>query len=343
MNNRYLNVFTKSCGELENLSQDDFYGIAAFFARMKVKHGYGEYRRTWYLEDEGEVLHPVTKQVVKPRFLAADEARLSDGEDRRVALARWITSPDNPYFARATVNRIWHEYFDVGIVEPFDDFRSTNPPSNRQLLGRLAAYFADSGFRLKALHRIILNSRVYQLSSQDPLRKDPPGPLERLLFARYQPRKLTAEVLLDSIVDVTEVPHHFKGYPQGTRAMDLYIPDIPDYFLVTFGEPRRDVLADRIKTPTLSQALHLMNGETVQPKIVDPANLLGRLLARGESDAEILNALYLRAYCRRPSAKELDDINRYLAGEKAVGQSRRAALEGVLWSVVNSKEFQLNH
>ena len=237
---------------------------------MKVKHGYGEYRRTWYLEDEGEVLHPVSKQVVKPRFLAADEARLNDGEDRRAVLARWITSPDNPYFARATVNRIWHEYFDVGIVEPFDDFRSTNPPSNRQLLDRLAAYFADSGFRLKALHRIILNSRVYQLSSQDPFRKDPPGPLERLLFARYQPRKLTAEVLLDSIVDVTEVPHHFKGYTQGTRAMDLYIPDIPDYFLVTFGEPRRDVLADRIKTPTLSQALHLMNGETVQPGNTSP-------------------------------------------------------------------------
>jgi hypothetical protein len=228
-------------------------------------------------------------------------------------------------------------------VEPFDDFRSTNPPSDRELLDRLASYFADSGFRLKALHRIILNSRTYQLSSQDPSRKDSPGQLEKLLFARYQPRKLTAEVLLDSIVDVTEVPHPFKGYPKGTRALDLYVPDLPDYFLVTFGLPRRDVLSDRIKTPTLSQALHLMNGETVQPKIVDQHNVLGRMLGGDKSDTEIVDALYMRAYSRRPSARELEDINSYLAGEKAAGHSRRAALEGVLWSVLNSKEFQLNH
>ena len=328
---------------LENLTQDDFYGIAAFFGRMKVKHGYGEYRRTWYLEDEGEVLHPVTKEAVQPRFLAAGLAPVAQGEDRRAVLARWITAPDNPYFARATVNRIWHEYFDVGIVEPFDDFRSTNPPSNRELLDQLARRFAESGFRLKALHRMILNSRVYQLSSQDPPRKAASGQLEKLLFARYQPRKLTAEVLLDSIVDVTQVPHPFKGYPQGTRTLDLYVPDIPDYFLVTFGEPRRDVLADRIKTPTLSQALHLMNGETVQPKIVEPNNVLGRLLATDKTDAEIVNDLYMRAYSRTPSAGERDDIDTYLAAEKAAGQSRRGALEGVLWSILNSKEFQLNH
>jgi hypothetical protein len=328
---------------LENLTQDDFYGIAAFFARMKVKHGYGEYRRTWYLDDEGEVLHPVTKQAVKPRFLAAGLATVAPSEDRRAVLAEWITAPGNPYFARATVNRIWHEYFDVGIVEPFDDFRSTNPPSNRELLDRLAAYFADGGFRLKALHRVILNSRTYQLSSQDPARKEPSTQLEKLLFARYQPRKLTAEVLLDSIVDVTQVPHPFKGYPKGTRALDLYVPDIPDYFLVTFGIPRRDVLADRVKTPTLSQALHLMNGETVQPKIVDPLNILGRLLANGKTDNEIVKALYLRAYSRPPSPRELDDVQTYLAAEIADGRTRRAAFEGVLWSVLNSKEFQLNH
>ena len=112
---------------------------------------------------------------------------------------------------------------------------------------------------------------------------------------------------------------------------------------MTFGEPRRDVLADRIKTPTLSQALHLMNGETVQPKIVEPNNVLGRLLATDKTDAEILNDLYMRAYSRLPSAGERDDIDTYLAAEKAAGQSRRGALEGVLWSILNSKEFQLNH
>jgi hypothetical protein len=328
---------------LENLTQDDFYGVAAFFARMNVKHGYGEYRRTWYLDDEGEVEHPVTKKPVAPKFLAASVPTIPPAEDRRTVLAKWITSPENPFFARATVNRVWHEYFNTGIVEPFDDFRSTNPPTNRELLDRLAAYFADSGFQFKALHRIILNSRAYQLSSEDPARKDAPGQLERLLFARYEPRKLTAEVLLDAIGDVTEVPHVFKGYPKGTRAVDLYVPDIPDYFLVTFGIPRRDVLSDRVKTPTLSQALHLMNGDTVQSKIADPNNILGRLLANGESEHRIVEELFLRAYSRPPTRTEIDEIGAFLNEEHNAGHSHRVALEGVLWSVLNSKEFQLNH
>ena len=154
----------------------------------------------------------------------------------------------------------------VGLVEPFDDFRSTNPPTNRQLLDRLAEYFVDSGFRLKALHRIILNSRAYQLSSISETATQSAEP-ERLLFARYQPRRLSAEVLLDAISQVTGVAHTFQNYPKGTRAMDVDVPDNPDYFLVAFGLPRRDVLADRSKSPTMGQALHMMNGETVMRKV----------------------------------------------------------------------------
>jgi hypothetical protein len=307
---------------LENFTQDDFYGLSAFFARLRVKHGYGEYRRTWYLESSGEVTHPVSKQMVSPKFLGGDRPVIPEGADRREALAKWITSQGNPYFARATVNRIWNEYFQTGIVEPFDDFRSTNMPTNRELLDRLAAHFSSSGFRLKSLHRAILNSRTYQLSSRGDREA---GKLEQLLFARYQPRKLSAEVLLDAVGQVTGVPHTFKGYPAGTSAKDLYIADAPDYFLTTFGHPRRDILAARQQTPTLGQALHLMNGDAVREKVQ-------------ASKLESVGDLYERAYSRPPTASE-----RALIAKLLDGQAPRKAMESLLWSVLNSKEFQLNH
>jgi hypothetical protein len=327
---------------LENFTQDDFYGLSAFFSRLKVKHGYAEYRRTWFLDDEGEIEHPVTKAAVKPKLLGGSVIETPTDQDRRIALADWITSPSNPYFARATVNRIWHEYFQTGLVEPFDDFRSTNPPTNRPLLDRLAAHFADSGFRFKPLHRLILNSRTYQLSSRRAADETDPGTV-RLLFARYEPRKLPAEVLLDAISEVTGVPHPFRNYPTGTRAMELYIPDSPDYFLVTFGFPRRDILCDRAKSPTLSQALHMINGDTVKRKLEAKDNLLARWLAEPRTDEQIVAALYERAYSRPPSAREQTVIREYLTSEQAAGRSRRRALEGVLWSLLNSKEFQINH
>ena len=327
---------------LENFTQDDFYGLSAFFARLKVKHGYAEYRRTWFLDEDGEIEHPVTKAAVKPQLLGGATVDTPPGQDRRLTLASWITSPANPYFARATVNRIWHEYFQTGLVEPFDDFRSTNPPTNRSLLDRLAAHFADSGFRFKPLHRLILNSRVYQLSSRRPADDADPSTV-RLLFARYEPRKLPAEVLLDAVSEVTGVPHPFRNYPSGTRAMELYIPDSPDYFLVTFGFPRRDILCDRAKSPTLSQALHMINGDTVKRKLEARDNLLARWLEETRTDDQIVEALYERAYSRPPSERERTVIREYLASEQQAGRTRRRALEGVLWSLLNSKEFQINH
>ncbi len=326
---------------LENFTQDDFYGISAFFARLKVKHGYGEYRRTWYLDDEGEVEHPVTKKPVAAKLLGGETLPLNGTEDRRVTLARWITAPSNPYFARATVNRIWHEYFQTGIIEPFDDLRLSNPPTNPELLDRLAGHFIDSGFRLKALHRVILSSRTYQLSSRPADGVKNPETLERLLFARYQPRKLPAEVLLDALSQVSGVPHAFTNHPKGTRAMDIYQPDQPDYFLVTFGFPRRDILCERIATPTLGQVLHLMNGKTIQLKLEDKDNILASLV--NLPDREVALALYERAYARRPSEVELDHVASYLGSEVAAGRTRLKALQGLLWATLVSKEFQLNH
>ncbi len=328
---------------LENLTQDDFYGLAAFFARLRVKHGYGEYRRTWFLEDSGEVEHPISKSPAAMKFLEGAMPQVKGETDRRSLLAEWIVDPKNPYFARATVNRIWHEYFGVGIVEPFDDFRSTNLPTNPELLDGLARHFVESHYRFKPLHRVILNSRAYQLSSKGPSERAQPSSLERLLFARYSPRKLPAEVFLDSIGQVTGIAHSFRGYPPGTSSKDIYIPDGPDYFLTTFGFPRRDVLSDRTKTPTLSQALHLMNGEVLGEKIQSEGNVLGQLTAKNVDNAGIVDQIFERAYARPPTAKELDIVLVHVTSELAAGRNRRQAFESVLWSVINSKEFQLNH
>jgi len=326
---------------LENYTQDDFYGLAAFFARLRVKHGYGEYRRTWFLDDQGEVSHPLTKKVLPPKFLGGTVPQIPEDADRRAILADWITAPSNPYFARATVNRIWHEYFNTGIVEPFDDFRSTNVPTNRELLDRLAQHFMEHEYRLKPLHKAILNSRTYQASCENS--PESSEAVQRLLFARYFQRKLPAEVLLDSISQVTGVPAKFRGYPEGTSAKDLYPPDNPDYFLVTFGFPRRDILSGRSQSPTLSQALHMMNGETVRENVESNSNILTELLKDHLSDAETISALCERAYSRVPQDSELKLIKEEFGAERAVGLSQRQVLESLLWAMLNSKEFQLNH
>ena len=326
---------------LENYTQDDFYGLAAFFAQLRVKHGYGEYRRTWFLEDDGEVLHPLTKKPVPPKFLGGERPRIPTDQDRRVILADWVVAPDNPYFARATANRIWHEYFNTGIVEPFDDFRSTNMPTNRELLDSLARYFIDSGYHLKELHRIILKSRAYQASCEPP--SGGSESVQQLLFARYFPRKLPAEVLLDSISQVTDLANKFRGYPEGTLAKDLYAPDNPEYFLVTFGFPRRDILSSRSQSPTLSQALHMMNGETIREKIESSQNVLAELLKNDPSGAGAVSALYERAYSRLPREAESRVLDERLVAERAAGLSSRQILESLLWAMLNSKEFQLNH
>ena len=328
---------------LENLTQDDYYGMAAFFSQLRVKHGYGAYRRTWYLEEDGEIENPVKKQSAALKFLGGETPVLPAGTDRRKVLADWVVSPQNPYFAKATVNRIWHEYFETGIVEPFDDFRSTNLPTNPELLDDLAQHFIRSGYHLKALHRAILNSKTYQLASRKNGLSDENSRLDRLLFSRYYPRRLTAEVLLDAVGQLVGVPHPFKGYPLGTSAKDIYVPEVPDYFLVTFGIPRRDVLAERSKTPTLSQALHMQNSEVLAEKVTDDKNVLGVLMAKNLDNWGIITELYERAYSRPPTEREKVLLTDYVAAEEEAGRGRRRELEGILWSLLNSKEFQLNH
>ncbi|MFN7920509.1 MAG: DUF1549 and DUF1553 domain-containing protein [Bryobacteraceae bacterium] len=327
---------------LENLTQDDFYGMAAFFGRLKVKHGYGQYRRIWYNAREGEVLHPVTKQPVAPKFLDGTSPQIADGADRREALAEWITRTQKMQFARAAANRIWGEYFGIGIVEPADDFRSTNMPTHPALLDRLATHFIDGGFRFKSLHRLILNSKVYQLSAHTEDRTGGTDPLEKLLFARYEPRKIPAEPLLDAIVQVTGVPHEFGGYPAGTSPKALVASIGMPYFLQTFGFPKRDVMEHRTESPSLSQALHMMNSDTLLKKLAKEDNALGEMLASEPDNARVVERLYLRALSRPPTERQASVISSYLASEIDSGRTRRKAFENVLWTLLNSKEFLLN-
>ena len=327
---------------LENLTQDDFYGIAAFLARTRVKHGYGQYRRVWYDERRGEIEHPVTKKPVAPRFLGGKEADIPQGASRRQVLADWITRDERLQFARATVNRVWYEYFRRGIVEPFDDFRSTNRPSHPALLDDLAAFFIDSGFRFKALHRLILNSKTYQLAAHAPDRPGGENPLEDALFARYLPRKLPAEVLLDAISQVTGVPEEFRNYPPGTSPKELIASIGATHFLTTFGHPRRDIMEARSNAPSLAQALQMMNGDVLANRIRSDGFVLEQLLRTGLGDRDIVDALYGRALARLPDESERRAVDAYLESEGEAGRSRRQGLANLLWALLNTKEFQMN-
>ena len=327
---------------LENLTQDDFYGLAAFLARTRVKHGYGQYRRVWYEDRRGEIEHPVTKQSVEPRFLGGARAVIPAGTSRRQVLADWITRTEQMQFARATVNRVWYEYFQRGIVEPFDDFRSTNRPTHPELLDGLARYFVDSGFRFKALHRLILNSKTYQLSAHVPGRPGGERPLEDALFARYLPRKLPAEVLLDAISQVTDVAEEFNNYPPGTSPKELIASIGATHFLTTFGHPRRDIMEARSNAPSLAQALQMMNGDVLAGRMDAETFVLDTLLRQGLSDGEIIDTLYGRAFSRMPEARERRAFEAYLAAEAAAGRDRRQGLANMLWAILNTKEFQMN-
>jgi hypothetical protein len=325
---------------LENLTQNDFFDLSAFFGQLRVKHGYDAYRRVWYLDPEKQVLHPRTKQPLKPGIPFDRTFEISNSGDVRADFARWLTAPENPVLARALVNRVWREYFNVGIVEPFDDFRTTNPPSNQELLDGLARYFVNHGFRLKALHRVILNSRTYQLASKPNPRNELDSPQ---FFTRYNVRILPAEVLLDALSQITGVDQRFQFYPKGTRAQDVIYPDYPGYFLDIFGFLQRLSLEERRKEPSLSQALHMMFGDTVLKKVQDEDNIVGQMVKSEKTDAEIIDELFVRAYSRKPKAQELALVNTYVVQSSEHGVPRKKIFDDLLWTVVNSKEFMVNY
>ena len=322
----------------EKWTQEDFWGFAAFFGRMGVKDTYENDESEITLKPTGEVISPKTKKRVDPKYLDGPTASEGLDEDIRENLAKWITSPQNPWFARSIVNRVFKHYMGRGIAEPVDDFRVTNPPTNQALLDALAKDFVANGYHLKHTIRLILNSRAYQLSSE-------PNETNRadfLNYSHYYVRRLLAEELIDSMSEVTGVEEKFPGYMPGTRAMT--IPQgAPTYFLQTFGRMKaREVICERDNSPDVAQAMHLISGQTIQNQITGKDGTLDHWLSdRSLTNEEITQRLFLATLVRPPKEREVAQVTASIqsGGEGA----RRQAFEDVLWSIFNSKAFIFNH
>jgi hypothetical protein len=323
----------------ERWGQDDFYSLAAFFARVKSKSSYPEgYLSIIYPASEGEVKHPKTDRVMPPRPLGGAPLEIREGEDRREALARWMTAPENPFFARTIVNRMWGLLMGRGIVEPVDDFRSTNPASNEPLLDWLAKDFREHGCDLKHLFRTITASAAYQRASE----ATPANARDTRNYSRYAKKRLPAEVLLDAVGQVTGVPEAFRGHPEGTRAIQMWDSRLGVEFLETFGRPIRQSVCECERTTdgSVPQMLHLMNSGTMQDRISNEKGTAAALDRSGKPPDEVVTELYLTALNRYPSRDELAVAGAAFHREKV---TRRQAIEDVLWALLNSAEFILNH
>jgi hypothetical protein len=314
--------------------QTDFWGYAAFFARLRQGQGQRRLAAQVIDTDSGEVMLPETTEAVEPRFLDGQPVDMSDAEGRRRQLAIWLASRDNPYFARATVNRAWAMLFGRGLIDPVDDMRDANPPSHPELLDELANYFIDSGYDIRELFRTLARSRAYQLSSE----VDGPA-AKHELFARMSIKTLSADQLYDSIVKVMR-------RQQATAGMS------PEQAFLMGLDPERRAFRAKFQSPTaggpelqsgIPQALTLMNGaQIVEATDLDRSGLLAALEAPFLSDEERVEALFLSSLTRLPTEHESSVLSTYLANGGAQGD-RRQALSDVCWALLNSAEFSLNH
>jgi hypothetical protein len=321
----------------EKWGQDDFYSLAAFFPRLQRKNGAGT-DVEFYVSDKGAVKHPRTQEEMTPRvLLGAPEETKQDADPRR-RLADWMASPDNPYVARAFVNRVWANLMGRGLVEPVDDMRETNPATNEPLLQALAQDFIAHGYDMRHVIRTIVSSRTYALASTSG------GANARDLqnYSRAYRKRLSAEVLFDAVCDATEQPEEFVGMPPGTRAVQLWDHRLPSAFLDTFGRPQRKTICqcERYGDLTLTQVLHLLNAPLVNDKITSPTGRAARLAASDMSDERIIEELYLTTFARLPRPQELAAASQAF---RASGATRRSAVEDILWALMNSAEFVLNH
>ena len=321
----------------EKWSQDDYYQLQAFFARMGRKSGEIAQEPAIFVQRDGTVRNPNTNKVMQPRGLDGPELTIDPDDDPRQKLVDWMVEPKNPFFARAVANRYWAHFMGRGLVDPVDDMRVTNPPSNPELLDALAQDLIDHKFDLKHLIRTIMTSTAYQLSSEPT-----PGNIhDQQNHARAYPRRLTAEVLLDGVSQVTAVAENYPGLPKGTRAIQLPDEGVPSYFLDIFGRPTRETACEceRPREANLAQALHLLNSSEMESKIVNPSGRLVTLLKEKKADAAVTHELYLLVYGRPPRFDEAKAVQDYVAQRK----ERKAAFEDVLWALLNTKEFLFNH
>jgi len=323
---------------LEKWTNNQYYAMANLFARVRLKSAPGDGNTIVFASSEGDLVQPLTGKPQPPTPLDGQPLPLDSSEDRRLALAAWLTSPENPYFARSITNRVWANFMNAGLVEAVDDMRLTNPASNEELLAAAAKYLTENHFDLKALMRAILQSKTYQRSSQ-PL---PENAADARFYSRYYPRRMMAEVLLDAMSQVSGSPTQFGEYPAGWRAMQLPDANVNSYFLKTFGRPERVVTCEceRTADPTMVQVLHISNGDSLNDKLQAKGNWIEKLLAAGTPDDKLIENVYLAALSRFPTDEEKQKLMAALAEP---GQDKRQLVEDLFWSVLSSREFLFNH
>lgn len=323
----------------EAWSQRDYYGFAAYFSQVDRKPGHQpDEPRIFSKRVAARATNPKTGESLPPTGLGAQPSEVPPERDARQALVDWMAAPDNPFFARALVNRYWKHFFGRGIVDPEDDMRVTNPASNPALLDGLARHFIDSHSDLKELVRTICRSNVYQLSAQP----NDYNQTDKRNFSRYYPQRLNAEVLLDALDSATAVPSRFDGLPAGTRAVQLPDTGGGSYFLTVFGKPEAASACEceRSQEANLAQSLHLLNSGEVQGKLSNGSGRAARLAAeRDRSDDEKVRELYLCVYSREPAPEELSTATAHVAKN----ENKQQAFEDLLWALVNTKEFLFNH
>lgn len=345
---------------LEKWTNDQYYAMANIFSRVRSKGWGGERRngdglRTVFVVEDGELYQPRTGKPQPPTPLDGEPIPFENTEDRRQFLADWMASGENPYFARSITNRVWANFFGVGLVESVDDLRASNPASNEELLNAAAQYVVDQKFDLKALMRVILQSNTYQRSSL-PIEGNE---ADTRFYSRYFPRRLIAEVIHDAIAQATDVPSKFDQiafpgadfqktdfYPPGTRAVQLYDSAIDSYFLKTFGRNTRNIVCEceRSNEPSMVQVLHLSNGTTINDKVESKSGRVQQLLTQlqhGMSRDALIDEAFLWCLSRYPTQNERT-LYREILSETS-DDDLRLVVEDIFWSLMTSREFIFNH
>ena len=332
-------------------TMDDYYSFASLFAQVGRKTGEDNRETIIYNRGSGGVRHIVGNRDMPPKFLGADgpEIRkdangkmvsgfpLKDGADRRVALAEWLASSQNPFFAKNMANIVWAHFLGQGIVEPVDDVRISNPPSNPELLDELGKRFQESDYNFKQLVREICNSRAYQRSVQSTESNQS----DTRNFSKSTIRRVRAEVLLDIISQVTDTQNKFRGLPNGSSAVEIVDGGTSTFFLTTFGRATRTTVCscEVALEPNLSQALHLLNGDTVNTKC-SQGGVVRKLLQAGKKPEDVIDELYIRCLARKPTEMEKTKLMAFVGEE---GRTDEEVLNDLFWAVLNSKEFIFNH
>jgi uncharacterized protein DUF1553/uncharacterized protein DUF1549/Big-like domain-containing protein len=336
---------------MEKWTNNQYYQMANLFARVRTKSGPSEGDNVIFVSNSGDLVQPLTGHPQPPAPLDGKPLPIESPEDRRVAMANWLVSRENPYFSRAIVNRIWANFMGVGLVQAVDDMRATNPASNEKLLSAEAKFLADHRYDVKSLMRLILQSETYQRAS----RALPQNAAETRFYSRYYPRRMMAEVMHDAIAQITGVPTQFardrrnanaglgEKYPLGLRAIQLPDTQTDSYFLKAFGRPDREKTCECERTvePSVTQVLHIANGDTFNKKLEAKGNRIAKLLEANTPNEKIVEEVYLGALSRYPTKAEKEKILKVL--KEANASERRATMEDVYWAVLSTKEFLFNH